>query len=412
MTAPVKSSVQIYNEIHDIDNRIGEASDAFNKAEGDAKDAFRDQINQLKGEKKSLNEQLGDVLAFEDSVRKDGGIPLADPSSAKDEKRTGKTLAEMMLGARDDFKGLEFGKMLSVDVKDASDLPYTDFKLPGIEQIDYNLPRQTTDQAFQFGFLNSLPKGTTKADILKYFVKDDTLYKNAAATWQPGNQKPSSTMGWKQESAQMETLAHLMPVLEQQVKDWGQLRSLIDIELLMGLRLVEGTAALKANNSDGITGVLNNTGIQKYTAATGDDFVDSVRKMKTDIILKSGFVPTHLAMHPYVAESLELMKDKNGRYIQQVINGKLWALTVVEDINLVEVTTTTKPNDTTKYGALCYWNQAATWFTKDTDSIQVGLVGNQFAYNEATIRAEGTHALKVTYPKAFSYIADTGIKGR
>lgn len=58
---------------------------------------------------------------------------------------------------------------------------------------------------------------------------------------------------------------------------------------------------------------------------------------------------------------------------------------------------------------MAYWNQAATVFTKETDSIQVGLVGNQFAFNEATIRAEGRHGLKNTYPKAFSYLADTGI---
>ena len=275
MAAPVKSSIQIYNEIGDLDNRIAETSDAFNKAEGDAKDALRDQINMLKGEKKSLNEQLGDALDYEDGIRKGGGIPLADPSSATNAAKPGKTLAEMLLGPRDEFKALDFGHKLRLDVLDASDLPYTDFKLPGREEIDYNLPRQTTDQGFQFGFLNSLPKGTTKADILKYFVKDETAYKNAAAAWQPGNEKPSSKMGWKQESAQMETLAHLMPVLEQQVKDWGQLRSLIDIELLMGLRLVEAQASLKGNNSDGITGVLNNTGIQKYTAATGDDLVDS-----------------------------------------------------------------------------------------------------------------------------------------
>ena len=260
--------------------------------------------------------------------------------------------------------------------------------------------------------LDSLPKGTTAADILTYFAKKDASYANNAAAWTAGTEKPSSTMGWEQESCQVETIAHLMPVLEQQVRDWGQLRSLIDVELLMGLRLAEAKAALLGANSNGITGVLKNTGIQNATSASKDDLVDTVRKMKTDVLLKSGFQPTHLAAHPYVTESLELMKDKNGRYIQQVINGKLWALTVVEDVNLTGKKTVTSTNDTDTYGALVYWNQAATWFTKETDSIQVGLVGNQFAYNEATIRAEGRHALKVTYPKAFSYLADTGVTGR
>ncbi len=407
----MKSSIQIQNEIHACDQEIDKLSGDFNAAEGDAQAAIHDQICELRGKKGALYDQLPDAQAAEDAIRRDGGVPLAagtpEPKAAKT-----RTLGEELLGARDAFNGLAFGRKLSVNVMDASDKPYTNFGLPGQTEIDYDLPRQTSDNAYQFGFLDSLPKGTTTADILTYFAKDDSKYENNASAWSAGEEKPSSKMGWKQESCQVETIAHLMPVLEQQVKDWGQLRSLIDVELLMGLRLAEAKAALVGANPTGITGVLKNTGIQTYTAAKNDDLVDSVRKMKTDILLKSGFQPTHLAAHPYVTESLELMKDKNGRYIQQVINGKLWALTVVEDINLTGKKTVTTANDTDTYGALVYWNQAATWFTKETDSIQVGLVGNQFSYNEATIRAEGRHALKVTYPKAFSYLADTGVAGR
>lgn len=407
----MKSSIQIQNEIHACDQEIDKLSGDFNAAEGDAQAAIHDQICELRGKKGALYDQLPDAQAAEDAIRRDGGVPLAagtpEPKAAKT-----RTLGEELLGARDAFNGLAFGQKLSVNVMDASDKPYTNFGLPGQTEIDYDLPRQTSDNAYQFGFLDSLPKGTTAADILTYFAKDDSKYANNAAAWTAGTEKPSSTMGWKQESCQVETIAHLMPVLEQQVKDWGQLRSLIDVELLMGLRLAEAKAALVGANSNGITGVLKNKGIQTYAAAKNDDLVDSVRKMKTDILLKSGFQPTHLAAHPYVTESLELMKDKNGRYIQQVINGKLWALTVVEDINLTGKKTVTTADDTNTYGALVYWNQAATWFTKETDSIQVGLVGNQFAYNEATIRAEGRHALKVTYPQAFSYIADAGVAGR
>lgn len=407
----MKSSIQIQNEIHACDQEIDKLSGDFNAAEGDAQAAIHDQICELRGKKGALYDQLSDAQAAEDAIRRDGGVPLAagtpEPKAAKH-----RTLGEELLGARDTFNGLAFGQKLSVNVMDASDKPYTNFGLPGQTEIDYDLPRQTSDNAYQFGFLDSLPKGTTAADILTYFAKDDSKYENNASAWSAGEEKPSSKMGWKQDSCQVETIAHLMPVLEQQVKDWGQLRSLIDVELLMGLRIAEAKAALVGANSNGITGVLKNTGIQAYTAAKNDDLVDSVRKMKTDILLKSGFQPTHLAAHPYVTESLELMKDKNGRYIQQVINGKLWALTVVEDVNLTGKKTVTSANDTDTYGALVYWNQAAMWFTKETDSIQVGLVGNQFSYNEATIRAEGRHALKVTYPKAFSYLADTGVAGR
>ena len=42
----MKSSIQIHNELLDLDNKIADAQDKFNAAEGDAKDAFRDSINQ------------------------------------------------------------------------------------------------------------------------------------------------------------------------------------------------------------------------------------------------------------------------------------------------------------------------------------------------------------------------------
>lgn len=71
----MKSSLQIHNELLDLDNKISEVQDKFNAAEGDAKDAFRDAINQFKGEQKALNDMLGDVLAAEDKVRREGGVP-------------------------------------------------------------------------------------------------------------------------------------------------------------------------------------------------------------------------------------------------------------------------------------------------------------------------------------------------
>ena len=403
----MKSSIQIHNELLDLDNKIADAQAKFNAAEGDAKDAFRDSINQYKGEQKSLNDMLSEVLAEEEKIRNAGGVPLADPDGAQAKKPV--DIIDQLMGPRDSFKGLSFGQTLTANVLNASDKPYTNFGLPGVEQIDWNLPRQTSDALPNFGTLDSLPTATTNADVLTYFEKDESKYTNNAAVWTPGNEKPSSSMGWKQASAYIETIAHLMPVLEQQIKDFGQLRALINTELLFGLRMKLASEILNGTGaSNTIKGILKNENVQKYAKKTGDDLADSVRRMTTDIFLATGFRATHVAMHPVVAESLELMKDKNGRYINVIVGGKLWSLQVVEDLNLTETTKVSETNKTT-YGMMAYWNQAATVFTKETDSNQVGLVGNQFAFNEATIRAEGRHGLKNTYPKAFSYLADTGI---
>ena len=116
-------------------------------------------------------------------------------------------------------------------------------------------------------------------------------------------------------------------------------------------------------------------------------------------------------MHPYVAESVNLEKDKNGRYINQMVNGKLWALNVVEDLNLTETTGESSPKKTT-YGMMVYLPNAATFYTKMGETLEVGLVNDQFIRNEKTIRINGQYGLKVTFPKAFSYLADTGVTGR
>ena len=59
------SSIQIHNKIVENRAKLDAAEKSFNAAEGDAKDVFRDTINQIKGENKSLDEQLAELAANE-----------------------------------------------------------------------------------------------------------------------------------------------------------------------------------------------------------------------------------------------------------------------------------------------------------------------------------------------------------
>lgn len=401
----MKSSIEIHNELNALDDSIVRATDEFNKAEGDAKDALRDQINAYKGEQKALNAVLGDVLAEEDRIRKGGGVPLATYGEPKRECRT---IADLALGPRDEFKGLSLNDSVKFEVLDA----YTEFGLVERESVSYDLPRQTSDALPNFGIIDTLPKATTNADVLTFFEADPSKYVNNAATWKPGELKPTSSMAWTQRSAYMELIANGIPVLETNLKDYGQLRSLINVELMMMQNLVKAAKVVKApadNSESGIVGIINHSGILTYTKKSASETVaDSIRRQKTDVFLASGFRPTTVAMHPYVSESVELEKDKNGRYINQMVNGKLWALKVVDDLNLSE-TTGEGEAATTTYGMLTYWPQAATFFNREKESIEVGTINDQFMRNELTIRLEGRYGLKMTFPKAFSYLADTGI---
>lgn len=401
------SSIQIHNKIVENRAKLDAAEKSFNAAEGDAKDIYRDTINQIKGENKSLDEQLAEALDYEDKIRQGGGIPLADPNAGNKTEFKPKNLGEFVLGARDEFKGLKMGTSIALDA-------YQDFKLAEHKDTDYTLPEQYIQSLPKLGIYNTLPRAVTDNDSVTFYEADQTKLTNAAATWTPGKTIAMSGMAWTQRSFHMEQIANGMPLLENNLNDYNELMSLVNGTLLYMQELAKGAKVLtgpKANAETGIVGILNHDGIQKFTKGASDSITDSTYKMATDVFLATGFVPTTVGMHPYVAESVNLEKDKNGRYINQMVNGKLWALNVVEDLNLTETTGETSGKKTT-YGMMVYLPNAATFYTKMGEKLELGLVDDQFLRNEKTIRINGQYGLKVTFPKAFSYLADTGVAGR
>lgn len=400
----MKSSYEIQNEIRLCDTEIDKLSGDFNAAEGDAQAAIHDKICEIRGKKAALYDQLPDAQAYEDSVRKGGGVPLADPEGNAFKP---KNLAEAVLGDPKAFKGVEFGDSFPIDA-------YQDFKLAERSETDYSLPEQYAQQLPNFGVLSTLPTATTESDSISFFEADSDKLDNKAATWTPGNTIAMSGMAWKQRSFHLEQIANGMPILENNLSDYGELSSIINNTLLYMQQLAKASKVVngpKANAETGIVGILEHD-IQKFTMGTGDSIADAAYKMTTDVFLKTGFYPTTLAMHPYVAEAVNLEKDKNGRYINMMVNGKLWALNVVPDLNLAGTKQVSKPNDTPTYGMLAYWPNAATFYTKMGEKIEFGLVNDQFLRNEKTVRINGKYGLKVTFPKAFSYLADTGVTGR
>lgn len=401
------SSIQIHNKIVENRAKLDAAEKSFNAAEGDAKDIYRDTINQIKGENKSLDEQLAEALDYEDEIRQGGGIPLADPNAGNKAEFKPKNFGEFVLGARNEFKGLQMGTSIALDA-------YQDFKLLEHTETDYSLPEQYAQNLPKLGIYNTLPRAVTDKDSVSFYEADPTKLTNAAATWKPNTTIPMSGMAWTQRSFHMEQIANGMPLLENNLNDYNELMTLVNGTMLYMQELAKGAKVLtgpKENAETGIVGILNHDGIQKFTKGTTDTISDCAYKMATDVFLTTGFIPTTVGMHPYVAESVNLEKDKNGRYINQMVNGKLWALNVVEDLNLTE-TTGEDSSKITTYGMMVYLPNAATFYTKMGEKLEIGLVNDQFLRNEKTIRINGQYGLKVTFPKAFSYLTDTGVAGR
>ena len=358
----MKSSIEILNSITEINNLMESEEKAFNSTEGDVQAAHRDSINSLKGKRDALNEMLADVLAEEEKMRAAGGVPLVAKAP---EKESPVDFIGEFLGSRDDFKkaGGLYGR-LGEKMKFAYDKADPTYKLPTPKKTDYSLPGNIIDMPM--GVIDVISKGTTDSNMEYMF--------------------------W---------LAHSMPVSRDTLSNYGQLQAILSNDLMTGLRLKEAAALLNLDSSDTKKGILKKTGIQKYAAKQGDTLYDSVRRMKTMSWMETGIFPNYVAMHPLVTENLDLMKDKNERYMMLTINGRMWGVPIVEDVNLVS-----GEEGSQKYGVLLFNSNSATWYTAESDALQIGLVNDQFVRNEFTLLAEGKHLITVQRPKSFVYMED------
>lgn len=386
-----KSSIEINNAIRDLEDKVAQAAINFNKAEGDAQAAIHDQINVYNGKLEAYKEILNDALAAEDEVRKNGGIPAVH----QHEEKKPLDVASLFLGTRDAFDksgGTGFGKV-SYSVNDLSDATYG---LKDPKRTSYDLPSNIIEMPM--GIIDVISKGTTDSNI-EYFIPGE--FTNNAGLWKPGEEKAESGEAWKTDSADLFTVAHWMPVSKHTSKHYGQMVSIINNDLLYGLNLKKADALLNLNDGAAKKGILQKEGVQNFTKKSGENLYDSIRRMKTISWAATGIIPTHIGLHPMLCEHLDLLKDGNGQYMSLNLDGKAWALPIIEDINLV-----TDASTNPKYGALVFNANAATWYTSENDYLSVGLVDKQFIKNEYTILAEGEHLITVQRPKSFVYLAD------
>lgn len=392
----MKSSIEIHNELLDLDQKIKSAENSFNASEGEEQVAYRDAIKTFQGKKDALNEMLTDVLAAEEKMRNDGGVPVI--ASTPQPKNEHVDFVNAFLGSRDGFENImaKYGEKMAFTYEQVMNAADPTYKLVDPKKTSYNLPSNIIEMPM--GVIDVISKGTTDSNMEYMIPKSFT---NNAAEWTPGTVKAESDEAWDKDEASLFTLAHHMPISKHTAYHYGQLESIIKNDLMYGLKLKEADALLNLDNGATKKGILKKTGIQTYENAAGDTVVDSIRKMKTKSWMATGMMPTHLAVHPLVTEHLDLMKDANQRYMLINVNGKVWGLPVVEDVNLV-----TDPSSDAKYGALMFNANAATWYTSEADALSIGFVNNQFTRNEYTLLAEGEHLITVQRPKSFVYMAD------
>ena len=247
------------------------------------------------------------------------------------------------------------------------------------------------------------PSRTTTAAVIEYF-RMTGFTNNAAAVAERGEtpqtfaRKPQSGFTFVGEQAPVRTLAHWEAAHRNVLADEPQLRSIIDNELLYGLRLQEDEQILNGDGSgENLTGILNSSP-QTYdwsSGLAGDNKADAIRRAATLSFL-AYYEPTGVVLHPNDWEDIELSKDDNGQYLVAVsvaLGGepRLWRIPVVD--------TPAMPEGKALVGA---FGTGAQLYDREQASIRISEQhADFFVRNAIVVLAEQRLALAVKRPEAF-----------
>ena len=258
------------------------------------------------------------------------------------------------------------------------------------------------------------PVRTTSAAVIEYFRQIGFTSVNNAPTnsasmvadRNAGNNafglKPQSTFSFVGEQAPIRTLAHWEAAHRNVLADEPQLRSIIDNELMYGLRLREDDQILNgAGTGEDLTGILNTSGIQDYSWSDGvagdtpDTKADALRRAATLSFL-AYYEPTGIVLHPNDWEDIELTKDLQGQYLVAVsvaMGGepRVWRMPVIDTPAMTE--------GTALVGA---FGSGAQLYDREQASIRISEQHSDFfVRNAIVVLAEQRLALAVKRPEAF-----------
>jgi HK97 family phage major capsid protein len=226
--------------------------------------------------------------------------------------------------------------------------------------------------------------------------------------------KPHTQLQLQPAQSPLRTIAHYELAHRNTLADEPQLQSIIDTELLYGLRLVEDAQLLNGDGTgENILGILQTPGVQRYPGIpvptpspveSTDTRIDAIRRAATRVML-AYYEPTGVVVHPFDWERMELTKDANNNYVMATsvavgAQKQVWQMPVVASPAMVE--------GTALVGA---FGLGAKVYDREQANIRVAEQhGDLFIRNAVVILAEERLGLTVSRPESFVVVDfETGI---
>jgi HK97 family phage major capsid protein len=249
----------------------------------------------------------------------------------------------------------------------------------------------------------------TSSPVIQYVAEvsfdNDADIQSEGTTAATTGAKPESDVEYELREATVKTIAHTLPVSEQQLADAPALIGRINTRLLHGVRQKEeqlcgygtGAGLEFAGFFDTDSGVAAAT-------TSGTTLIDKIREAQTEIFM-DGYTPSGVWVNPADWETIELTKGSDGQYIwaiiRDVLGPRIWSMRVVQG------TGTKKSGATTTNALIGDFAAGAVLYDREQANIAIGWVDDQFTKNLRTIRAEERVVLCVEAPAAFRKILTT-----
>jgi len=421
--------VEIKSALDDITRNGFAAEDGGLVVSDDAGKQFQELIAESKGIRSSMGylTDTDELTRFLDDPTDGASAGARQGGGHNGAGMQAKSLGQMVVESAE-FKGREGARMRDFEIKgdlgshflpQGTDIEGKDiYTAVGGTQTNYTfgtterdpmIPRPMRTQRVRDLF----PVAQTRANLIQYVRVLGFLGGVNAARPVPEREvvggvtnfglKPHTSLEFAPAEAPVRTLAHYEVAHRNILDDEPALRSVIDGELLYGLRLAEDDQLLNGDGTgESVLGLLRTPGIQFYpgTATPSpvvatDTYLDAIRRAATRVWL-ANYEPTGIVVHPFDWERMELTKDANGQYLSAVnvqvgAQKRLWQLPVTATPAMIE--------GTSLVGA---FGLGAKVYDREQGNIRISdQHSDYFIRNAVVILAEERVALVVPRPESF-----------